>query len=231
MRAATAAGGTRRGPAWARARGRERRPGPHRRPAGGRAVAAHPGRPAGRLPQPAPVLGRPVRRRPLLRGQGGADVPGGAALPGRGHRVPAGQRALHHPARPGGRHRRRLPARLRLRDAAGRRRRAVGRDPPGPGRRRRPPPHPPGLRAGHGGRRGRCCCSASTSCRRSACCWRRPWPPRAGSAGRRPPSATAPRPRSSPACWPRCWSWGWCRRSGGGGRSSGRCRRSWPGSA
>ena len=77
---------------------------------------------------------------------------------------------------------------------------------------------------------GRCWCSASTSSRRCACCWPRPWRPRAASAGRRPPSATAPRPRSSPACWPRCWSWGWCRRSAGGGRS-GRCRCSWPASA
>ena len=56
-------------------------------------------------------------------------------------------------------------------------------------------------------RSGRCCCSASTSCPRCACCWRRRWPPRAGSAGRRPSSATARRPdlprRARPVAGPR----------------------------
>ena len=231
MRAATAAGSSRGGPAWARARGR------------GRAdaatvdwlvvgtVAAHPGRPAGRLPQPAPVLGRPVRRHPLLRGQGGADVPGGAALPGRGHRVPAGQRALHHPARPGGRHRRRLPARLRLRDAAGRRRRAVGRDPAGPGRRRRAPAHPPGLRAGHGGRRA----PAGAPLRH------RPGGVRAagGGDGRRGPvrlGGRRPRLRHRGQDLPRRPGPAAGPGAGAGARvvavvQPGRCRRSWPASA
>ena len=225
MQSATAAGSTqrrkgrpRRPSPWAGPRARPRRP---RRPAGAGTVAADPGRPAGRLPQPAPVLGGALRRRALLRGQGGLLF---QELPYRDVATGTRRAARLHPARPGRRHRRRLPARLRLRDAAGRRRRPAGRRPAWPGW------WTPAAAASlwptcwPWWRWGRCWCSLRHRPRGVRAAGRDHGRPRATSAGRAAALGYGTAAKIFPGVLAPLLVLGMVRRSAGGGPSSGRCR-------